>query len=74
MRAVVTGGGGFLGRRLPLMLLAEGAEVTSVSRSSYPELEALGVHCVRADLSRAQSCHAAIQGADVGCHVAAKAG
>ena len=74
MRAVVTGGGGFLGRRLVQMLLADGADVTSVSRSSYPELEALGVRCVQANLGQAKSCHAAIQGADVVFHVAAKAG
>ncbi len=56
------------------MLLADGASVTSVSRSSYAELEALGVRCVRADLSDADSCRAAIRGADVVFHVAAKAG
>lgn len=74
MRAVVTGGGGFLGRRLVLMLLADGAEVTSISRVSYPELEALGVRCVQADLSQADGFADAIQGADVVFHVAAKAG
>lgn len=56
------------------MLLADGAEVTSISRSSYPELEALGVRCVQADLGQADGFADAIQGADVVFHVAAKAG
>lgn len=58
------------------MLLADGASVTSVSRSSHAELEALGVRCVETDLADANSCRAAIQGADadVVFHVAAKAG
>jgi nucleoside-diphosphate-sugar epimerase len=59
------------------MLLADGARVISVSRSSYPELEARGVRCVRADLADAADADAlgaAMEGAEVVFHVAARAG
>jgi 2-alkyl-3-oxoalkanoate reductase len=50
-RYIVTGGGGFLGKALCRRLLRDGHSVTSLARGSYPELEALGVRTVRADLS-----------------------
>jgi len=56
------------------MLLAQGDEVTSISRSSYPELEALGARCVRADLGDASALAEAVRGSEVVFHVAAKAG
>ncbi|MFT4709448.1 MAG: nucleoside-diphosphate-sugar epimerase [Bacteroidia bacterium] len=78
MKALVTGGGGFLGGAIVEMLLARGDEVVSVSRGSYPELEAKGVTCFRADLGDASASRAllaqALEGCDVVFHVAAKAG
>ncbi|TDJ77160.1 MAG: NAD-dependent epimerase/dehydratase family protein [Planctomycetota bacterium] len=74
MKAVVTGGGGFLGRAIVEGLLARGDEVTSISRGAYPELQALGVRTVRADLADAGALRAAIAGADTVFHAAAKAG
>ncbi len=74
MNVVVTGGGGFLGGRIVRSLLAEGHTVTSVSRSRYPELEALGVRCVPCDLADEASTIAALAGAELVFHVAAKAG
>jgi len=74
VRALVTGGGGFLGRRIVELLLERGDEVTSVSRGRYPQLEALGAGCLQADLADRRATLDAIQGAEVVFHVAAKAG
>ncbi len=55
MRALVTGAGGFLGRRLVRDLAERGHEVTAMIRpSSAPpaELEAAGARILRADLRR----------------------
>ena len=73
-RALVTGGGGFLGRALALRLIARGVEVTSLARGDYPELSALGVRVVRGDLADRDVVVAAAEGQDVLFHVAAKAG
>ena len=77
MKAVVTGGGGFLGGAIVDALLAANAEITSIARGSYPGLAARGVSVVQADLAdwRAESAvDQALDGADVVFHVAAKAG
>ncbi len=74
MKALVTGGGGFLGSRLALALVARGDAVDSYSRGTYPELEAQGVRCVRGDLADRDALRRAIRGSDVVFHVAAKAG
>ena len=71
---VVTGGGGFLGGAIVRQLLARGESVRSVQRSDVPDLRALGVDVVRADLSDARACLEALRGADAVIHVAAKAG
>ena len=42
MRVLVTGGGGFLGKRIITLLLNSGIEVSSFSRKLYPELVDLG--------------------------------
>ncbi|MEO1700132.1 MAG: NAD-dependent epimerase/dehydratase family protein [Planctomycetota bacterium] len=49
-RALVTGGGGFLGGAIVDALLGRGANVASLSRGSYPALDAKGVQQTRADL------------------------
>lgn len=74
MRALVTGGGGFLGREIVEALLAEGHAVTTLSRGEHRELAALGVSHVRADLADAGAMRAAFRGQDVVFHTAAKAG
>lgn len=47
----VTGGGGFLGKRICLLLKERGYSVTSFSRRFYPELEELGIRSVCGDVS-----------------------
>lgn len=74
MRALVTGGGGFLGRYVVEQLLSRRDEVTSFSRGAYPELEAMGVRLVRGDLSDGSAVEAACAGIDVVYHVASMAG
>ncbi|NCC35678.1 MAG: NAD-dependent epimerase/dehydratase family protein, partial [Chloroflexia bacterium] len=76
MLTLVTGGNGFLGRYIVEQLLARGDRVRVLGRNPYPELEALGVVCVRADLSSpdvALPLAKALQGVEVVFHVAAKA-
>jgi len=74
LRAVVTGGGGFLGSRIVAMLLDEGHEVRSFSRRHYPNLAARGVDCHVGDLRDVAAVRAAVADADVVFHVAATVG
>lgn len=74
MRALVTGGGGFLGGRLVELLTAEGWTVRSFARGEYPALAALGVETLRGDLQDSAAVRAAVAGCDVVFHVAARTG
>ena len=74
MRALVTGGGGFLGGAVVRSLLEEGYTVRSFSRGSYPLLQTLGVETVQGDLVEAEAVRAACQDCQIVFHVAAKAG
>lgn len=74
MKAFVTGGGGFLGRRIVEILRERGDEVVSYSRAAYPELERLGVRCERGDVADETALERALKKSDVVFHVAAKAG
>ena len=74
MRALVTGGGGFLGGAVVRCLLEQGSTVGSFSRGSYPALEALGVEVFRGDLADAQAVAKACRDREIVFHVAAKAG
>lgn len=74
MRALVTGGGGFLGKAIVSRLLAGGHLVRSLSRGDYPELKSLGAECIRGDVADASIVARAAEACDVIFHVAAKAG
>jgi nucleoside-diphosphate-sugar epimerase len=74
MRALVTGGGGFLGGAIVRQLRARGDTVRSFSRRTYPHLNAVGVEQRVGDLADTDTVASAVAGCDVVFHVAAKAG
>lgn len=74
MRALVTGGGGFLGGVIVRMLRERCDDVRSFSRSAHPALAALGVEQFRGGLEDQEAVSRAAAGCDVVFHVAAKAG
>ena len=72
MKALVTGGGGFLGRHIVKQLLARGDEVAVFARGTYPKLEEIGVTVIRGDLQDGEAVNRACEGMDAVFHVAAK--
>ena len=74
MRALVTGGGGFLGGYIVEALLARGDQVRSFGRGQYPQLSAQGVDVVRGDIRDSAAVAAACRGIDSVFHAAALPG
>ena len=74
MKALVTGGCGFLGRYIVEQLLDRGDEVRVFCRGNYPELTKIGAELFRADLQNIEDVIGACDGIDIVYHVAAKAG
>jgi 2-alkyl-3-oxoalkanoate reductase len=72
--AVVTGGSGFLGRRIVERLLAAGRPVAVVGRREPADLVARGVRFIQADLGDAAAMTAACAGASTVFHTAARVG
>ena len=73
MKALVTGGKGFVGRAVAEALLAEGAAVRVASRSAA-EGDLAGAECVAMDLTRSEDVRRAALGCDTIFHVAAMTG
>lgn len=74
MKALVTGGGGFLGGAIVRLLQQRGHAVRSFTRTAYPWLDELGIEQVFGDLADPAAIEKAMAGVEVVFHVAAKAG
>lgn len=74
MKALVTGGGGFLGQYIVEQLVARGDQVRSLSRKNYSSLESLGVEQIAGDIQDANVVSQACEEMDVVFHTAAIAG
>jgi nucleoside-diphosphate-sugar epimerase len=73
-KALVTGGGGFVGKAIVTRLLELGIETVVLGRHRYPEIEGLGGTCIVGDVSDSVIMHRAAAGVDIVFHVAALAG
>ena len=71
MKALVTGGGGFLGLYIVEQLLARGDDVRVFCRGEYPRLDELGVEVVRGDVRDEDAVGRACDGVTTVFHVAA---
>jgi len=74
MRALVTGGGGFVGLAVLRALKARGIDCAAVGRSQYPVLEKMGIKVLRGDIIDREFLVRVVKGYDTVFHVAAKAG
>ncbi len=74
MKALVTGGGGFLGGAIVKALLKRGDKVKTIQRGDYPFLQELNAEVHKGDLTRFEDINEAVKNCDVVFHVAAKAG
>jgi nucleoside-diphosphate-sugar epimerase len=72
--ALVTGGTGFVGRRIVERLLSQGRSVTVVGRTPAPDLEKRGVRFIAASVEDAGAMRSACEGMESVFHVAAKVG
>ncbi len=73
MKALVTGGGGFLGRHIARRLQDRGDTVLILGRGHYPDLET-AFQNVRADIRDREAVFRAVQGCEAVFHTAARPG
>lgn len=73
-RALITGGGGFVGKAITRQLLQEGVDCTVLGRNVYPDLVTNGVTCLRGDICDREFVLEKVSDFDVVFHVAALAG
>ena len=74
MKALVTGGGGFLGSAIVKKLVHRGISVRSFSRGNYAFLKDWGVEALQGDVGHFPDVERACKGCDIIFHVAAHAG
>lgn len=73
-KALVTGGGGFVGKSIVRMLINRGVACRVIGRNHYPEIEAMGGECLVGNISDPDTMILATRGVDTVFHVAALAG
>ncbi len=73
-KALVTGGGGFVGLAIVRKLVSMGIATSVVGRHQYPEVERLGARCLVGDIRNREFMAQSVVGHDTVFHVAAKAG
>jgi 2-alkyl-3-oxoalkanoate reductase len=74
MKALVTGGGGFIGLALIRKLIASGYEVATFSRNYYPVHKELGIEIHQGDLNDLNALQVACNDKEIVFHVASKTG
>ena len=74
MKALVTGGGGYLGGAIVRALLSRGDLVTTLQRGNYPWLGEAGAQVCTGDICHHETVLRASRGCDVVFHVAGKTG
>jgi nucleoside-diphosphate-sugar epimerase len=72
VKALVTGGGGFLGGAIVRRLVDRGWSIRTLQRGQYEHLDELGVEQLRGDIADAELVSRAVEGRDIVLHVAAK--
>ena len=72
MKALVTGGGGFLGGAIVRRLVERGWPVRTFQRGHYQQLDELGVEQIRGDIADTEAVSGVVDGCDIVFHVAAK--
>ena len=73
-KALVTGGGGFVGKAVVKQLLELGVETSVLGRNKYPEIEKLGGECIVGNINDSSVMDQATKSVDIVFHVAALAG
>lgn len=73
-RALVTGGGGFVGLHIVKQLRAADIDCVVLGRNTYSEVESLGASCIACDIRDSTAVKRAITNVDTVFHVAALAG
>lgn len=74
MKALVTGGGGFLGRYIVKTLLKQGWKVRVLGRKAQPDLEKLGIEMIQTDIANKDKVIDSCIGCETVFHTAALAG
>lgn len=72
--ALVTGGGGFVGKSIVKKLVDLGVETRVIGRNHYPEIDAIGGKCIVGNICDKALMLRATKGVDTVFHVAALAG
>lgn len=73
-KALITGGGGFVGKAIVKQLIDRDISCVVAGRNRYPDLEELGVKCLQGDIRDESFVQRCCKGVDTVFHVAALAG